>query len=271
MNLAALATRLQLARPLAFVDIEATGLNPRRSRIVDFGVLKLYPDGTHKAYDTLVNPGVPIPSQVSVVHGITDAMVADAPTWATVGPVVAAGLQGADLAAYGGRYDQDILRAEMARHQIAHGLDDSRLVDPLRLWQKQEPRTLADFLKRFGGVTEATSHRAGKDVAALVVGFLGMLEVFNLPTDVQGLHDLGADPTWIDRDGKLAWMGGRCCLNFGENRGEALEDVAPGVRRWMLGADFSDHVKAIVKMAQGGKYLTCPDHLKVVAPGTEAG
>jgi DNA polymerase-3 subunit epsilon len=255
-RLAALAERLTLDRPLAFIDLEATGLNPRRARIVDFGVLRLFPDGTHKVFSTLVNPGVPIPPQVTAVHGITDDMVKDAPGWASIGPLVAHGLTGSDLVAYSGRgYDLPLLKNEMARHGIPHGLDASRLIDPFQLWTKREPRTLAAYLERFGGIKDTTQHRAGRDVGAMVLGFMGQIDAWpDLPASVRGLHDMSADPSWIDADGKLAWMGGRPCVNFGESRGEALQDCTPGFLRWMLGQDFGDDVKRIVKAAIGGRF-----------------
>lgn len=262
LDLAGMARRLHLVRPIVFTDIEGTGLNPRTARIVDFGVVKLYPDGHHTVFDTLVNPGVPIPAQVSAVHGITDAMVADAPTWRDVGPKVAGGLAGCDLVAYAGRrYDLDILRAEMARYQIPNDLDRASLVDPLAIWARQEPRTLDAYLARFGGGEKrATTHRAGADVAALVVAFQGHLDATDLPDNVPALVELSRDPSWIDRDGKLAWMGGRPCVTFGKHRGEALQDLSHGSLRWFLSSDqdFSDEVKGIVRAAIGGRFPTPP-------------
>lgn len=274
LDLAAMARRLQLTRPIVFTDIEGTGLNPRVARIVDFGVVKLYPDGRHTVFDTLVNPGVPIPPQVTAVHGITDAMVADAPTWRDVGPKVAGGLVGCDLVAYAGRrYDLDILRAEMARHQIPNDLATASLVDPLAIWARLEPRNLDAYLARFGGgERRAAAHRAGADVAALVVAFQGQLDAMGLPDNVPALVELSRDPSWIDRDGKLAWMGGRPCVTFGKHRGEALQDLSHGSLRWFLGSDqdFSDEVKGIVRAAIGGRFPTPPAQLSAGDIGAEA-
>lgn len=149
-SLRLLAGRLQLTRPLVFLDLEATGTNPIRDRIVQIAVLKLMPDGSSRAWASLVHPEQPIPAYSTDCHGITDADVADAPTFRVLAPNLADGFQGCDLAAYNGRrYDVELLACEFGRAKIAWGPADPKwdgqVVDPYLLWTRREPRNLAAY------------------------------------------------------------------------------------------------------------------------------
>jgi len=116
--------------PLVIFDLERTGPDPLTDRIVEVAALKVSPDGSVAAFESRVNPGVKIPSEATAVHGITDADVADAPSFATVAPDLAAFLEGCDLAGYNLRgFDIPLLGRELDRVKVPFSFDGRRVVD----------------------------------------------------------------------------------------------------------------------------------------------
>lgn len=258
--------RLALDRPLVFLDLEGTGVNALMDRIVQIGVLKLKPNGDVTTWCSLVNPERPIPPAATACHGITDADVADSPTFRVLAPNLADGLDGCDLAAFNGRrYDQELLACEFGRVKIAWGPADPKwpgqLIDPYQLWVRREPRNLAAYAARFGGVkrAEGEGHRADQDVVDLVIGFAGQLMGdLSLPNTVAGLVEASRDPSWVDPDGKIRWQDGVAVLGFGKQAGVPLDQVPRDYFGWMLKSDFPPAVKQIVRACLQGNFPTPP-------------
>ena len=259
-----LAAHLTLTRPLVCVDLEATGVWPGQDRIVQIAVATIAPDGTVSTWSSLVNPELPIPPATTAIHGISDAMVADAPTFAQLAETIRAHLVGCDLAGYNvARFDRRMLAAECRRV----GLDDptvgARIIDAYTVFVRKEPRRLDDAL-RFYGVEEAQaprqSHDARSDVEATVAVLVAQLKTYpDMPKTVDALHDWLSprDPNWIDADGKLTWREGVATVAFGAQAGTSLADLAAtdrGFLGWILRKDFSDEVKAIVRRALAGQF-----------------
>lgn len=266
-TVALLAGRLQLDRPLVFLDLEATGVNPDEDRIVQIGALKVKPGGAFTTYCSLVNPeGRPIHPEATAVHGITDADVAEAPTFRVLAPNLADALAGCDLAAYNGRrFDVRMLVAEFGRAKITWGPDAPgwacHVVDPYQLWMRREPRNLAAYIERWAGIRrgEDEGHRADQDVVGLVLGLTGQLMASpDLPGTVAALSEACTDPTWVDPDGKIRWRDGRPVLGFGKQQGTPLDQVPRDYFSWMLRSDFSPAVKQIVRNCLQGKFPTPP-------------
>ena len=263
-SLKLLAGRLQLDRPLVFFDLEGTGTNPIRDRICQIGVLKLLPDGTSRCWASLVNPEMPMPAAAQACHGITDEALVDAPTFRVLAPNLADSLAGCALAALNGRrYDVELLACEFGRVTIPWGPADpkwtGRVVDPYLLWVRREPRNLAAYAEKFGGVKRADGegHRADQDVTDLVIGFAGQLMADpTLPSTVADLVEACRDPTWIDPDGKIRWQDGVAVLGFGKQAGVPLHEVPRDYFGWMLKNDFPPPVKAIVRDCLRGIYPT---------------
>jgi DNA polymerase-3 subunit epsilon len=264
-----LGSRLALARPLVFLDLEGTGVNPQLDRIVQVGVLKLKPSGDVTTWCSLVNPEVPIPPGATKVHGITDQDVAEAPTFRVIAPALADGLDACDLVAFNGRrYDLELLACEFGRVKITWGPTDPKwtgqLVDPYQLWMRREPRNLEAYAARYGGVTRqpGEGHRADQDVVDLVLGFAGHLMADpTLPATIPDLVDASRDPTWLDPDGKIKWQDGVPVLGFGKQAGQPLQQVPRDYLAWMLGKDFSPAVKQIVRARLQGHYPTPPSEV----------
>ena len=259
-----LAAHLVLTRPLVCIDLEATGIWPGHDRIVQIAAASIFPDGSVSTWSSLVNPEQPIPPAATAIHGLTDAMVVSAPTFAQLAPTVAALLSDCDLTGYYvARFDRRLLAAEFSRVEFEDPTIGARVIDAYTIFVRQEPRSL-DAALRFYGVQEGQaarqSHDARSDVEATVAVLAAQLNTYpDLPRTVDGLHDWlnPSDPNRIDADGKLTWRDGVATVTFGAQAGTSLADLAVsdrGFLEWVLCKDFSDEVKAIVRDALAGRF-----------------
>ena len=259
-----LAAHLVLTRPLVCVDLEATGVWPGHDRIVQIAAASIFSDGRVSTWSSLVNPGQPMPPAALAIHGITDAMVASAPTFAQLAPTVGALLSGCDLTGYNvERFDRRLLTAEFRRAGVADPTADARVIDAYTIFVRQEPRSL-DAALRFYRVQEGQANRqahdASSDVEATVAVLAAQLRTYpDLPRTVDALHDwlYPIDPNRIDADGKLVWRDGVATVAFGARAGTSLADLAATDRsflEWVLRKDFSAEVKAIVRDALRGRF-----------------
>ena len=233
---------LSLQRPLAFFDLETTGIKIGRDRIVQIGIVRLLVDGTRTSYQTLVNPGIPIPAEATAVHGITDADVADAPALEDVAREVLDALVGCDLAGFNClRFDIPFLAEEL--HRVGRDWDSStlRVVDVQRIYHKMEPRNLGAALKYYCGREHEGAHDALADVQATADVLLAQLERYPdaLQGDVAFLGELSGDRQRSpDAAGKLKFDDkGNVCLSFGKYQGWTLENIGrndPGYLQWLM-------------------------------------
>ena len=259
-----LAAHLVLTRPLGCVDLEATGVWPGHDRIVQIAAASIFPDGSVSTWSSLVNPEQPMPPAALAIHGITDAMVASAPTFAQLAETVGALLSECDLTGYNvARFDRRLLAAEFRRAGVEDPTVGAFVIDAYTIFVRQEPRSL-DGALRFYGVEAGQAHRqahdASSDVEATVAVLAAQLNTYpDLPKTVAELHDwlYPIDPNRIDADGKLVWRDGVATVTFGAQAGTSLADLAAGDRsflEWVLRKDFSDEVKAIVRDALAGRF-----------------
>jgi DNA polymerase-3 subunit epsilon len=259
-----LATHLVLSRPLVCVDLEATGLWPGKDRIVQIAAASIFPDGSVSPWSSLVNPEQPIPPLVTHIHGITDAMVVSAPTFAQLAPTVTALLSNCDLTGYNvERFDRRLLAAEFSRAGFDDPMVGARVIDAYTMFVRKEPRRLDDALRFYGvqeGQATRQAHDARSDVEATVAVLAAQLRTYpDLPRTVDSLHDWlhPSDPNRIDADGKLLWRDGVATVAFGSKAGTSLVDLASDDRsflEWILRKDFSDEVKAIVRESLEGRF-----------------
>ena len=260
-----LAAHLVLTRPLVCVDLEATGVWPGQDRIVQIATASIFPDGSLSTWSSLVNPEQPMPPAALAIHGITDAMVASAPTFAQLAPTIEPLLSDCDLTGYNvERFDRRLLAAEFRRAGVENPTVDAHVIDAYTIFVRQEPRSL-DAAVRFYGVEEGQAdrqaHDASSDVEATVAVLAAQLNTYpDLPKTVDELHTWlhPSDPNHIDADGKLVWRDGVATVAFSAQAGTSLADLAANDRsflEWVLRKDFSDEVKAIVQDALAGR---CP-------------
>lgn len=252
---------LQLERPLAVFDLEATGLNKRVDRIVAIAIAIIPPEGEVEEIEYFINPTIPIPPDAIAVHGITNEDVADCPTFAEMAPIIAQHLENCDLAGYNILgYDIPLLCEEFARAGIPFSLDHRRILDAQRIFFQKEPRDLSAALRYYcDGATHENSHNALADVTATIRVLDGQFKRYDdLPTQMDALHEYcdPRDPSWIDRAGRLKWIDGHATFNFGKFQGKRIKDVIrddPGFVNWLLRADFPDDTKTLVRAFQDGR------------------
>ena len=233
---------LKLEKPLAFFDLETTGVRIGRDRIVQVGIVRLMPDGQRETYQTLVRPGIPIPAEATAVHGITDADVADAPPLEDVARPVLDELAGCDLAGFNClRFDVPFLAEELHRVGTDWNHAALRIVDVQRIYHKMEPRNLSAALKFYTGREHVGAHDALADVEATADVLIAQLERY--PDALQGSVDFlgemsGDRQRSPDAAGKLKFDDrGNVCLSFGKYAGWTLENIGrndPGYLQWLM-------------------------------------
>jgi len=252
---------IKLDRPIAFFDIESTGISPRADRIIELCIIKIMPDKTESTHTFRVNPQRPIPSETTEIHGITDEDVADCPIFPAIAQEVSDLLEGCDLGGYNiGRFDIPMLAEEFSRAGINFEIESRRILDAQRIYHRKEPRDLSAALKFYCGEEHTNAHGAEADVIATIKVFDGQIERYpDLPHDMDELDDYcnQRNPTWVDRTGRLRWLNGEVALNFGKKKDMLLKDTIkndPGFIKWMLRSDFPADTRKIIEDAIEGRW-----------------
>ena len=189
----ALTDHLVLTRPLVCVDLEATGVWPGQDRIVQIATARIFPDRTVSTWSSLVNPEQPMPAAALAIHGITDAMVASAPTFAQLAPTLQPLLSDCDLTGYNvARFDRRLLAAEFGRAGVADPMGGALVIDAYTIFVRQEPRSLAAALRFYKipeGAAPRQAHDARSDVEATIAVLAAQLTTYpDLPKTVEALH-----------------------------------------------------------------------------------
>ncbi|MEE8412899.1 MAG: 3'-5' exonuclease [Acidobacteriota bacterium] len=251
---------LQLTRPIVCFDLETTGIDPASDRIVEISILRLEPDGTRLTRTRRINPGRPIPEEATAVHGIRDEDVADAPSFRQVAKGLLELLEGADLTGFNvARFDIPLLDREFRDCKLNLGLDQRRIVDAMTIFHRMEPRDLSAATRFYLGREHAGAHTAEADVAVSFEILEAQLARYDeLPDTVDALD------AWLrrvpenaaDQSGKFVHEDGRVVFNFGKHKGKPLAEVAvaaPDYLKWILGSDFPDDAKQVVRDAVDGQ------------------
>jgi len=256
---------LKMDRPLAILDIEATGTAARADRIVELAVLKMMPGGKQEMKTWRVNPGMRIPPEATSIHGIADADVANCPLFPAIAPEVLQFLDGCDLAGYNAnRYDIPMLIEEFHRLGVDFDISTRRIIDAQTIFHKRVPRDLTAALAYYCGELHLDAHGAVADVRATLRVLEGQLRMYaDLPRDMDALHDFcnPRDPSWADRMGRLRWSNGEIVLNFGKKKGVPLRTLVaddPNFIKWLLRSDFPRDMQEIVANALQGKWPRPP-------------
>ncbi|MDA0990138.1 MAG: 3'-5' exonuclease [Verrucomicrobia bacterium] len=258
-------TTLKLKRPLAVFDIEATGVSPQTDRIVELAIIRLFPDGSRDTHTYRINPGIPIPVETTMIHGISDADVRNCPRFSDLAPAIMKIFENADLCGFNvSRFDIPMLVEEMGRAGHVFDLTDRHVLDAQRIFHRKEPRDLTAALAFYCNELHLDAHGALPDVDATIrvlEAQLGRYE--DLPRDPEALDGYCnvKDPSWADRTGRLKWVNNQIVLNFGKKKGVALKTLVeddPSFIKWMLRSDFPRDVKEIIEAGQQGNWPTPP-------------
>jgi len=245
--------QLNLKKPLAFFDLETTGINLTSDRIVEIGIVIMHVDGTTTEHRYLVKPPIPIPIESSLIHGIYDADVLDSPTFAELSNELFELLNPCDLGGFNSnRFDVPILVEEFLRVDKNFSIDNRNLIDVRNIFVMMEKRNLTSAYKYFCGKDLENAHSALADVVATHEVFLAQLIKYKeLPNDVDALNrETRNDLDQIDTANRLTMIDGKPSFNFGKYKGSLVLDVLqkdPGYYGWILRSDFPLHTKQKLK------------------------
>lgn len=245
-------TQLNLKKPICFFDIESTGTNVVRDRIVELGILKIYPNGNKEARTWLVNPEMPIPDEVVAIHGISNEKVANEPTFKELANHVYDMVKDADLAGYNSnKFDIPMLVEEFMRAEIDLDLSKRKAVDVQNIFHKKEQRTLSAAYKFYCDKDLEDAHTAEADTLATYEILLAQLERYpDLDNDIEYLSEYSNRFRAADCAGFIIYnKEGIECFSFGKYRNRPVEEVLeenPGYYSWIQNAEFPLYTKKIL-------------------------
>lgn len=239
---------LQLKKPLAFIDLETTGVNLGTDRIVELAIVKILTDGTKSVKRKLINPGMPIPKQASDIHGITDEMVKDAPSFKQIAQEIKQMLDGCDFAGYNSnRFDIPLLMEEFLRAQVDFDMKNRKLLDVQNIFHKMEPRTLGAAYKFYCSKTLDGAHSAEVDASATYEILEAQIERYpELGTNIDSILKVIGEDQIVDFARRFIMENGVEVFNFGKFKGRPVADVLksePQYYDWMMKGDFPQHTK----------------------------
>lgn len=248
---------LKLQKPLIFFDLETTGLRITQDRIVQLSYIKVMPNGTEEEDNLYINPEIPIPAETTAVHHITDAMVADKPTFRQLAGRLKQVFMGCDLAGYNSnRFDVPMLFEEFARAGVKFDLKSVRLVDVQSIFYKKEPRTLVAAYRFYCGKELDGAHSADCDTRATYEVLKAQLDRYSndvdepLQNDVKWLCDYTRMGRNVDLVGAIVLDDkDRPCFGFGKFKGTPVVDVLTRERNyydWMMNGDFAQSTKDVL-------------------------
>lgn len=243
---------INLTRPLAFFDLETTGVNVAVDRIVEISIIKLTPSGEEQVYTRLVNPGMPIPADAAAVHGITDERVANEPLFKVLAPEIIAFIGDSDLSGYNClKFDVPLLMEELLRNGFDMDMRTRKVVDVQNIFHKMEQRTLSAAYKFYCDGDLRDAHSAEADTRATKEILLAQIERYTeLQNDVAFLHDFGKRGTAVDFAGHIIENEhGIPVFNFGKFKGKTVVEVLkqqPSYYGWMLEAQFPSYTKKVL-------------------------
>ncbi|WP_370225791.1 exonuclease domain-containing protein [Mesoflavibacter sp.] len=243
---------LNLTKPLCFFDLETTGINITTDRIVEISILKVYPNGNKESKTWLVNPEMPIPAEVSAIHGITDEKVANEPTFKQLASEINNMIKDADLAGFNSnRFDIPLLAEEMLRADMDFDMKSRLAIDVQTIFHKMEQRTLSAAYKFYCDKTLENAHTAAADTLATYEVLEAQVERYeDLENNAKFLAEFSSRKRFADFAGFIAFnKEGQEVFSFGKHKGKLVTDVLetePGYFGWLLNADFPLYTKKVL-------------------------
>ncbi|MBW0176338.1 3'-5' exonuclease [Sediminibacterium sp.] len=240
--------KLQLSRPLAFIDLETTGVNISIDRIVEIAIVKINPDGTKQVKRKLINPLMPIPKSSSDIHGITDEMVKEAPSFKQVANEIKQFIDQCDLGGYNSnRFDIPMLIEEFLRVGIEFSVDGKKLVDVQKVFHMMEQRTLSAAYKFYCQKTLEGAHSAEIDATATWEVLEAQVERYpQIGDTVDSIVKFTGEDDIVDFARRFIKENGVEIFNFGKHKGKAVVQVLkeePQYYDWMMKGDFPMNTK----------------------------
>jgi len=256
---------LKLKKPLVIFDLETTGVNPAKDRIVQIAIIKIHPDEKKETYERIINPEMHIPKKSSDIHGITDDMVKGKPTFKQVANEIINFIKGSDIAGYNStKFDVPLLAEELLRAGVSYDFSKVKFIDVQVIYHKKEPRTLSAAYKFYCGKDLENAHNAVADVEATYEVLLSQLDKYN---DLENTVDFLSDFTQTRKNADFAgFIGydddGDEIFNFGKYKGQKVKDIFDkdkGYFGWIQKADFPQYTKNVltkIKLENSNKFNT---------------
>ena len=264
--------KLNLQKPLVIFDLETTGLDMVKDRVIQISYIKVFPDGREVRGNELVNPEKPIPDLITQLTGISDADVKSKPTFKQLASKLSEVFTGSDIAGFNSNYfDIPMLAEEFLRAGVDFDFSKARLIDACTIFKKLERRNLASAYKFYCGrrmEDDFEAHRADQDTEATYRVLMGELDYYTeehqralgedptdrvLQNDMQALADFSKTNDNVDFAGRIVWAevnGVRTeVFNFGKHKGLPVADVLrmnPGYYSWILAGDFTYNTKQVL-------------------------
>lgn len=247
-----LKMELKLNKPICFFDLETTGIDIGKDRIVEISIFKVFPNGNKESKTWLVNPTIPIPPQTTAVHGITDEKVANEPTFNELAAQVYNMIKDSDLAGFNSdRFDIPLLAEEMLRAGVDFDMKNRVSVDVQTVFHKMEERTLSAAHKFYCGKTLENAHSAEADTMATYEILKAQLDRYpELENDMKSLSEFTTRKKIADFAGMIAFdKDDEEIFTFGKHKGMKVDKVLetePGYFSWIQNADFPLYTKKVL-------------------------
>ena len=256
---------LKLKRPIAFFDLETTGIKVATDRIVEISIVKIHPNGKKEVKTRRVNPEMPIPKETSEIHGIYDEDVKDEPTFKQIARSLDTFIQNCDLAGYNSnKFDVPLLAEEFLRAGIDFDVENRKLVDVQNIFHKMEQRTLVAAYKFYCQKDLTNAHSAEADTTATYEILEAMLDKYEgaefvdkkgnvsqpVVNDVKALSEFSTVNRNVDLIGHIVYNEDDDeVFNFGKNKGRLVADVfkkEPSYYDWMMKGQFPEYTKKVI-------------------------
>lgn len=238
--------KLNLKRPIIFFDLETTGLDIVRDRIVEITILKISPNGDEECITRRINPEMPIPAESTAIHGISNEDVKDAPPFRSIAKSLAQKMRGCDLAGYNSEhFDLPMLGEEFLRAGVDINLAEMRHIDVQTIFHKMEQRTLVAAYRFYCSKELQDAHSAEADTRATWEVLQAQLDRYpdNLKNEVAFLSEFSKRNQNVDLAGRIALNEkGEPTIQFGKYKGRVVQEVLvkdPGYYSWIMQSDFT--------------------------------
>ena len=244
--------QLNLTKPICFFDLETTGINITSDRIVEISILKVFPDGKEERKTWRVNPEMPIPKEVTAIHGISDEDVADKPKFKEISKDVYNMIKDSDLGGFNSnRFDIPLLAEEMLRAEVDFDMKNRVSVDVQTIFHKMEQRTLSAAYKFYCDKNLDDAHSAEADTNATYQVLKAQIEKYEeLENNTKFLAEFSSRKKFADFAGFIAYnKKGEECFSFGKHKGKLVTEILekePGYFGWLLNADFPLYTKKVL-------------------------
>lgn len=246
--------KLNLKNPIVFLDLETTGINIAKDRIVELAYLIIFPNGNEEGRVIRINPGIPIDPKATAIHGITNEDVKDEPHFNEIAQTLANTFEGCDFAGYNSnKFDFPLLAEEFLRAEVDFDFKRRKFIDVQVIFHKMEQRTLSAAYRFYCKKELVEAHSAEADTRATYEILKAQLDKYEeLKNEIEFLSEFSSQVKNVDFAGRIILNeDGAEVFNFGKHKGKLVEDILnkePAYYSWMMNGDFPLYTKKILTM-----------------------